>query len=276
MKKAVHVIAIAAFCCAASLLFAASGGSSSSKTKEAVARAKEEITTEEAYYIGRAVAGNVFGKYKRYTNKTLDTYLNKICMALVIHSSDPVLYNGYHVAVLDSEELNAFSTPGGHILITKGLVRCSNSEDSLAAIIAHELAHIQLKHPLKAIKTSRQLAVFSANDEVSKEEVKKEAQSVTDALSSGYSKQSEFDADAFAVKLLADTGYNPQAMVDMLKLLAEHIKGESKNSGLRKSHPSPKTRMVMIKPSVFTYNTYFEKDTTEARQKRYEAVMKTL
>jgi predicted Zn-dependent protease len=53
--------------------------------------------------------------------------------------------------ILDSRELNAFSTPGGHIFITKGFIDIIPSEDALAGIIAHELAHVMLKHGLKIL-----------------------------------------------------------------------------------------------------------------------------
>ena len=244
---------------------------------EALGKANEDIPPDEAYYLGRAVAGKVFGMYKRYKNNALDTYLNEICTALVINSKDPVLYNGYHVAVLDSNELNAFSTPGGHILITKGLVKCSNSEDSLAAVLAHEIAHIQLKHPLGAIKTSRNLEVLSnaANSAVKGKETSvafsKCVDSITDNFSSGYSQQNEFNADKEALRLLSDTGYNPKAMLDMLQLLKANTKEDS--TGFGKTHPSPKVRIEAVQTSVQAYSV---PEPSAVRQKRYDSVMKTL
>jgi len=113
---------------------------------------EQPLTPEDEYYLGRAVAANILAVYKPYTvNTELTNYLNLICQALVINSSEPAVYNGYHVMVLDSRELNSFSTPGGHIFITKGLIDIVPSEDALAGIIAHEMAHIMLKHGIKMI-----------------------------------------------------------------------------------------------------------------------------
>ena len=127
-----------------------------SQSGAAIGRAAEDISPEQEYYIGRAVAATILTNYKIYTeNPALSAYLNQICQAIVINSSQPELYNGYHVAILDSPELNAFATSGGHIFVTLGLLECVTSEDALAAVIAHEIAHIQLQHSIKAIKTSR-------------------------------------------------------------------------------------------------------------------------
>ena len=114
-----------------------------------------EFSEEDAYYIGRAAAAAMLKKYSFYEDPKLESYLNKICQTLVTNSDEPLPYNGYHVKVLDSDEVNAFSTPGGHILITRGMVNCATSEDSMAAILAHEIAHIQLQHGLKTIKEKR-------------------------------------------------------------------------------------------------------------------------
>ncbi|MBO4729479.1 MAG: M48 family metallopeptidase, partial [Spirochaetaceae bacterium] len=205
---------------------------SAKKTSEALGKAQEEITPEEEYYIGRAVAAQLLTQYKPLKNEKLQAYLNKICYALVINSSKPELYNGYRVMILDSNEVNAFATPGGHILVTKGLVKCTESEDALAAVIAHEVAHIQLQHAVKAIKSKRTRAALSSaaktttyalgNDALN-EMVDSFDENIGDIVrtmtTAGYSKQQEFDADNNALKLLEGAGYDPHGLESMLKTL---------------------------------------------------------
>src|SRR5215469_12178386 len=62
-------------------------------------------------------------------------------------------FNGFYVMILDTMQFNAFASPGGHIFLTRGLVEATTSEDMLAALIAHEMAHIQLKHGLNLISS---------------------------------------------------------------------------------------------------------------------------
>ena len=233
-----------------------------------VSKAMEEITPENEYYIGRAVAATILTNYKVYSNATSEAYLNKICNTIAINSERPELYNGYHVKILDSTEVNAFATSGGHIFITRGLLACTDSEDALAGVIAHEIAHIQLQHSLKAIKTSRRgEAVFSVISAAATATNAQLATAMSDltnasmeALNNGYSKSQEFDADSLALTLMANAGYDPAAMLDMLNQL-KAAQGE-KSSGMYKTHPSPDQRISNV-------NSELEKVSAPADTKRY-------
>ena len=110
------------------------------KSREAIAKSKEGISPEQEYIIGRSVAAKVLSNYKLYNNKEATKYVNEICTAITSSSDMPTLYNGYVVGILDSKEINAISTPGGHILVTKGLLECASSEDAVAAVFtaAHD------------------------------------------------------------------------------------------------------------------------------------------
>ena len=127
-----------------------------SLSARAIGTAAEDITPEQEYFIGRAVAANILGSYTIWNgDPALTDYLNLICTAITINSPRPDVFNGYRVAILDSNEINAFATSGGHILVTRGLINAAGSEDALAAVIAHEVAHIQLQHGIKAIRNNR-------------------------------------------------------------------------------------------------------------------------
>lgn len=158
------------------------------------------------------------------------------------------------VAILDTDEINAFATPGGHVLVTKGLLSCADSEDALAGVIAHELGHIQLKHGIGAIKANRitAAAVESSATMAVGSEKKAELKFLEDAskeivttlVNSGYSKSQEYDADRFAVKLMARAGYDPNAMTEMLKIMSEKQKHDSRGFG--KTHPSAVSRIKSV------------------------------
>ncbi|UTY32641.1 M48 family metalloprotease [Treponema putidum] len=219
-----------------------------------IVEASKPIQNEEEYYIGREVASIILSNYKLYRNKQLEKYLNLICMTLVLNSDVPESYNGYHVAILDTDEINAFATPGGHILITKGLLSCTDSEDALAGVIAHELGHIQLKHGIGAIKTNRITAAAVESSATMAVGVEKKAdlkfledaskEIVTTLVNSGYSKSQEYDADRFAVNLMAKAGYDPNAMTEMLRMMSEKQKNDHRGFG--KTHPSAVSRIKSV------------------------------
>ena len=243
-------------------------------------RAIEEITPEQEYFIGRAVAATVLGTYRIQTNNPDKTaYINKICNALIINSPRPEIFNSYHANILDSDEINAFATPGGHIFLTRGLVNCAASEDALAAVIAHEIAHIQLEHGLGAIKNSRGLqaikdtagvAVAASGYEVNEltgifGDVVGEI--VTTMMIRGYSREQEYDADSVAMALLSLAGYEPSSLIEMLKVLEREQAG--RRGGFNSTHPTPAQRISSALGKVGNYDV---PDTRSYRQARFAAL----
>ena len=259
--------------------------------------AMEDITPENEYYIGRAVAATILTNYKLYENKTEENYLNKICAVLAENTDGPAPFNGYHVKLLDTDEKNAFATSGGHIFVTRGLVSCAESEDALAAILAHEMSHVQLKHSLKSIKASRwtqagfdltNAAITSVQYELKNDQllgkdklldsskVMELAKSmsgmvedvVANMVNNGYSKGQEFDADALAVKILASAGYTPSSMLSMLESLK--VGQGSSKKGMYKTHPSPADRIKSVNSELKKIKT--SEDTSSFREERFKSL----
>ncbi|MCQ2575916.1 MAG: M48 family metallopeptidase, partial [Treponema sp.] len=206
---------------------------------------EDEYSPENNYYLGRCVAASIEDQYPLYTDAPITTaYLNYICNAIVINSDQPTLYKGYFVGIMDTDEINAMATPGGHIFVSKGLIRAVDSEDALAAVIAHEIGHIQCEHSITAIKANRTTEVSlqalgnvvktisietARNDKnlqmlgISGEEFSKVfdslATSVNSAVSTlvntGFSRDQEFEADNKALELMNNAGYDVGGMRDM-------------------------------------------------------------
>jgi predicted Zn-dependent protease len=253
-----------------------------SNSSRAIGNAAEAITPEQEYYIGRAVAANILTSYKRWTGNTaLINYLNQICAAITINSPRPNVYNGYHVAILDSNEINAFATSGGHIFVTRGLIRAAKSEDALAAVIAHEVAHIQLQHSIKAIRSSRITqalivtgasatgAVTGMNVNELTNVFNESVGEIVQTMNNGYSQAQEFEADNTAMSLLAAAGYKPSGLIDMLNELTTVQSGSS--GGFVKTHPTPARRIGNAQQSI---NRYTVADNASVRQARFTAATK--
>jgi predicted Zn-dependent protease len=252
-----------------------------SKSGVALSSAFEDITPEQEYYIGRAVGANILSTYKIQNNKpNMLAYVNKVCNALVINSVRPEIFNGYHVNILDSDEINAFATCGGHIFITRGLIDSTTSEDTLASVIAHEIAHIQLQHGLKAIKNSRMTqallvtgtsAASAAGNNNLSEMVDIFGDSinevVTTMVTNGYSRTQEYDADSMAMSLMELAGYEPGSLLDMLNVLEKTQ--SSHPGGFNKTHPTPAQRIANAQKTVGKYNV---PDTRSYRVQRFAAV----
>ena len=250
-----------------------------SVSARAIGSAAEEITPEQEYYIGRAVAANILTTYRLWkANPALTAYLNHICAAIVINSPRPDVFNGYRVAILDTNEINAFATPGGHIFLTRGLINSSTSEDTLAAVIAHELAHIQLAHGYAIIKQSRLNQAFGQAAKDVSGAAGKDFDKITEtfglsvdvvvtALLNGYSREQEFEADSTAMSLLDLSGYEPSSLMDVLRVLERNQPGRP--GGFNKTHPTPAQRIDNANKTVGNYSV---PDTRSYREVRYRAV----
>lgn len=223
----------------------------------AVDKTFEDITPEQEYYIGRAVGANLMAAYKPYDNSAATRYVNLLGRNLALYSDRPETFGGWHFLILDSDEINAFAAPGGHIFVSRGMLRCTVNETALAAVLAHEIAHVQLAHGLKAIKRDRLTSALTiigtesvrmlVGDEL-KEVTAAFEGSITDItrtmVNSGYSRGQEEDADAAAVAILRRAGYNSAGLVLMLG----EMKGRLKPGGpdFAKTHPSPDHRIGLI------------------------------
>jgi len=93
----------------------ASTAESIKKSTSAVSRSIEEFTPEQEYYIGRSVAAVILTKYPSYPNQPANEYLNLLGQTLAKVSGMPEIFYGYRFLVLNSNEINAFATPGGHL-----------------------------------------------------------------------------------------------------------------------------------------------------------------
>lgn len=246
----------------------------------AISKAGEEITPENEYYIGRSVAATILANYDVCESERLEEYLNLICAVLLEESDKPELFAGWHVKLLDTDEVNAFSTSGGHILVSRGLVGCAGSEDALAAVVAHEIAHVQLQHSLKAIKASRWttalkrtagagLSAATGDTELADTLDGMVGDVVSQLVNNGYSKSQEFQADALALTLMANAGYDPAAMESMLKEMKSRQNGSK--AGFYRTHPTPDERIENVRDSLGKIPR--PKDTKKWRKKRFAAAL---
>jgi len=234
-----------------------SQGESIRKTSAAVGQAFTDITPEQEYYIGRAVGATVLERYQAYDNAAATRYLNTLGLALAQASELPETFAGYHFLILGSDEINAFAAPGGLIFVTRGMLRCCRNEDEVAAVLAHEIGHIQQKHGLQAIKKSRLTTALTVlGTESAKQLGGEELADLTAAfegsirdvtatlINSGYSRAFEYEADGAAVTILDRVGYDSRALVTMLEIMQTKLK--SGGPGFGKTHPAPPMRIAEV------------------------------
>jgi beta-barrel assembly-enhancing protease len=249
------------------------------KSGKAVARGFEEITPEQEYYIGRAVGASLLSQYPPFENRAANLYMNTLGQALAQVSDLPETFNGYHFLVLDSKEINAFAAPGGLIFVTRGMLKCCRSEDAAAAVLAHEIGHVEHRHGLQAIKKSRVTAALSTlamegaknlGGQELAELTRTFENSITDItatlVNSGYSLAFEKQADNSAVTILERIGYDPNGLVDMLDQMKTRLTPGS--PGFGRTHPTPAVRIANIRSRTGAFKPVAIQPIRQARFER--------
>ncbi|MCX7010273.1 MAG: M48 family metalloprotease [Kiritimatiellaeota bacterium] len=246
------------------------------RSAEAVEKTFKDITPEQEYYIGRSVAATILSTYKPYDNEAATHYVNVLGQALALSSDRPETFRGYHFVIMDTDEINAFSAPGGFVMVSRGLLRCCRNEDAIAAVLAHEVGHVENQHGLKAIKGSRltgalTILALEAGKNLggqNRADVAKAVEvSISDITSSlvnkGYSSSLEYQADTSAVKIMKRVGYNPAGLLDMLGQMKQHMPPGS--AGFGKTHPDPEKRISEASSAIGTPASLVEPATRQAR-----------
>lgn len=246
-------------------------------------QAAKPLSDEEEYYVGRSVAAQILSSDPLLVNSRLTEYVNLIGNTVANSSDKPFTYGGYHFAVLNSEEINAFACPGGIIFITKGMVKAVQNEDELAAVLAHEVAHINHRDGVSSIQKSRLTEVATlVGAEAAQNYAPAELSqlvglfegSVEDVFKTlvivGYGKSQESNADKDALKYLVKAGYNPQALGDFLDRLT--AQGQASGGGIMTTHPATAERIKKVKQETPSVKT--DASTIEIRAKRFKKAVR--
>ena len=252
------------------------------RTASAVGKTFDTITPEQEYWVGRTVAATILSANKPYDNEAATRYLNTLGQYLALGSDRPETFGGYHFAIMDSDEINAFAAPGGLILVSRGMLRCCHTEDQVAAVLAHEIGHVALKHGLKSIDKSRMTsALTTVLSEAGKNLGGKELAEATKAfegsisditstmINNGYSREFESQADRAAIPILRNAGYDPHALAAMLAEMSRRLKPGGHD--FAKTHPDPKVRIKDI--SSLTQGDPAQAPSA-AREARFEKAMR--
>lgn len=152
--------------------------------------------------------------------------------------------------VLDTESVNAFAAPGGFILVTRGLLNLLESEDELAAVLAHEVSHIVRQHHWQIIKKQQATAAvikkMQGNIKASNELFSDINGLFSDMMTRGLDKSAEFEADRDAAILAANAGYDCTAILSLLEKMGGLKADSDEVSLLFQTHPAPEERLDQV------------------------------
>jgi len=222
-------------------------------------------------------------QYDEYDNPELQSLVSSIGTRLADISERNNLI--FRFTLLDSDQVNAFATPGGYIYITRGLLAYLNSEAELAAVLGHEIGHVTARHSVRQ-QTQSTLAGI-AGIGVAVATGSRAAMDLSRLLGAavvrGYGRKMELESDALGARYLAKTDYTPNAMIDVIGVLKNQevfekyrAKEEEREPrvyhGVFASHPKNDTRLQEVIEAANTINP----DAPNVNQAEREAFIKKL
>lgn len=162
----------------------------------------------------------------------------------------------YHL-LADPNTINAFALPGGQVFITEGLFRLLRTEGELAGVLAHETGHVVGRHSAEQLAQSQLTqgltgaAVIAAVDPNDPRTYRTAqfAMLVDQMINLKFSRSDELEADSLGVKYMAQAGYDPRSMIEVMKILEQNA-GPNQQPEFMSTHPDPGNRIQRIQDAI--------------------------
>ncbi len=210
---------------------------------------------EREIAVGQDLAKQVEQSSKMVTDPEITTYVNRIGQSLVRNSDSRVPFT---IKVIDSGEINAFALPGGFFYVDSGLILAADSEAELAAIMAHEIAHVAARHATKNMTKQQIWNMASiplmfvggpAGYAIA------EIASIAVPMSFlKFSRDSEREADMLGLEYDYAAGYDPQAFIQFFeRLKAQEKQKHNKIAKLFSTHPMTADRITAAQAEISKY-----------------------
>ncbi len=187
-----------------------------------------------------------------YHAPPIENYLNGVLLKLAPASN--VSAQPYRVTLLNSPVVNAFALPSGDIFVTRGLLALADDTSEIAAVMAHEIAHVTARHAAQRAEFEKTAALFTrVNAQVLEHaQADDEAQARSKLSIASFSRQQEFEADRIGIKDLASAGYDPYGAARFLTALGEWSAlrasisgaGSANQPDMMATHPSTPERVA--------------------------------
>jgi len=219
------------------------------------ASATSLISVSDEVQLGREMQQQVRREVPVVRDTAVNEYVRGIGRRLVAKAGGPSY--PYSFTVANQREINAFALPGGPVWVHRGVIAAARNEAQLAAVLAHEIAHISRRHA--ADRMTKQLVAngligfmgaLLGNDAGARS-----AQTGARLLAGGYmlkfSRDDERDADAAGAVIMRRAGWDPREMAAFMTILAaEQGRAPSDVAVFLSSHPAPAERAARLRATV--------------------------
>ena len=208
------------------------------------------LTISEERELGDEFVKHARQAYDFVEDPFVNYYINRLGRKLV--AAFPEQAFDFHFYVIKNPVYNAFAAPAGHVFIHSGLISAMDSEDELAGILAHEIAHVYCRHISEKIDKSKKLSLatlagITAGIFLGSGALAIGSAAAGETASLAYSRQDERQADQIGVQYLAAANYSAEGLLTMLKKIKEkHWFSELDIPTYLTTHPGTDERIIYI------------------------------
>ena len=224
---------------------------------------KNKFTPEQDVQLGQEAAAEIRKSYPIITNDAIDSFVDRVGERLVA-AAPPQLNNPvfqYDFTPVNFKEINAFALPGGPMFINRGMIESAHSEGEVAGVMAHELAHVLLRHGTANATKAQKFQIGALAGAIAGAIV---GGGLGQVISQGsqfglgtwmlkYSREYEKQADILGVQMMARAGYDPRDLARVFEAIEKQGGGgapqwmsDHPNPGNRSAYIAEESRMVQI------------------------------
>jgi predicted Zn-dependent protease len=213
------------------------------------------ISTQQEVQLGADYSRQINQQLPLIGDRATLQYINTLGRQLAA-AADPrgIPYNFY---VVNSDAINAFAVPGGHIYVNRGLIERADNVSELAGVLAHEIGHVAERHSIEQLQRAQganTLLTILYGGILRRNPGQVEqvgVQAAGSAVFAGYSRDAEREADRVAVPYLVRTGYNPNGLPSFFQeLLTEQQRNPSRVQQWFATHPTTQERITNVRAII--------------------------
>ncbi len=213
------------------------------------------LTTEEEKKLGKTVFLEIEKKMELVKEQPVQAFLNKIGGSLVDQvGPTPFEFRFYPVKAQDP---NAFAIPGGYIFVTTGLIVLAESEQEVAGVLSHEIAHVTGRHVAQMIERAKRLSIATLAAMIAgailggggkgSEAIAMTAMATSEAFLLKYTRENETEADQNSLHTILKAGYDPNGLISFLKKIQKYsLAYAPKIPAYLSTHPAVENRISLL------------------------------
>jgi len=230
------------------------------------------LSKSEEAQIGRAIMQQIRGSGMLVEDPQITEYINDIGHRLAAQANDGG--HKFTFFVIDEPSINAFALPGGYVGVHTGLLEATRSEDELAGVLAHEVAHVTQRHIARAIHANQRqsilttaimlgamVAAVAGADADAVQGALAVAQGSAAQAQINFTRANEYEADRVGIAALADAGFDPTGMASFFEVISRNTgSSEMRVPEFLRTHPVSSARISEARNRARSYPTIYTDD----------------